>query len=500
MSGFIQGRFGIDRVFVLTLENRSFDHMLGYSAVTGSDSVTGAATSIAGLKGDESNIYAGDPYLVTPTAADTMKHDPGHEFTDVVVQLSGRNARYPKGGRYPPINNSGFAESYGEHFGTPADAGPDRVMACFKTGAQLPVLAALAKEFVVCDKWFSSIPGPTWPNRMFAHAASSGGLDHSPSIGEILQWEIGAGFRLPNGTIFDSLQRGGLTRRIYAGDDFPMVAALRGIGLDDHGPFSLFQNDVQSDSYNYNFTFIEPSYDALGQYRNGTSQHPLGDVRKGEALIKSVYESIRNSPYWPNSLLIVTWDEHGGFYDHVPPPGAVNPGDIGPDSEYNQYHFTFDQHGPRVPAIVISPRIPRNLIDHRLYDHASIPATLEQIFQLAPLTRRDAAANSLHVLASLAAPRDDAPKTLPSPSPLEKEFSIQSQARLPFAADPDAPADSGNTPVVLLSALRQDLQISGPEARPAILARVREIKTIGDAEHYLSDVRRKRYVAKGVTL
>src|SRR6202162_2356115 len=119
MSGFIQGRFGIDRVFVLTLENRSFDHMLGYSAVTGSDSVTGAATSIAGLKGDESNTYAGDPYPVTPTAADTMKHDPGHEFTDVVVQLSGRDARYPKGGPYPPINNSGFAESYGEHFGTP---------------------------------------------------------------------------------------------------------------------------------------------------------------------------------------------------------------------------------------------------------------------------------------------------------------------------------------------------------------------------------------------
>jgi phospholipase C len=499
MGGFVRGRFGIDRVFVLMLENRAFDHMLGYSDLSGSDAETGAKTSINSLKGNESNAYAGQMYQVTKSAADTMKNDPVHEFPDVVVQLCGRGAKYPAGGGpYPPINNSGFAESYGDKFGTPQGAGPDRVMACYNPAAQLPVLNALINQFVVCDNWFSSLPGPTWPNRMFAHAASSGGLDHSPKIGEIIGWELGAGFRFPNGTIFDSLQRAGLTRRVYAGDDFPIVSALRGVGPDDYGPYSYFKDDVQSASYNYNYTFIEPSYDVLGNYRNGTSQHPVGDVRKGEALVKSVYESIRNSPCWPNSLLIITWDEHGGFFDHVSPVGAVVPGDTNPRSEYNQFGFRFDQYGVRVPAVVISPRIPRNLIDHRLYDHSSIPATLEQIFQLAPLTRRDAAARSLHALASLQAPRDDAPKALPSPAPMEEEFSLQSVPPV-TAADPDAPADSGNIPVVLLSAMRQDLQISGPQARQAILNRVQSIKTRGDAEQYLNDVRRKKYAARGQT-
>lgn len=497
MAEFIHGKFGIDRVFVLMLENRSFDHMLGYSGITGSDAESGAKTSILGLKGGETNVYAGQSYAVSPTADFTMKHDPGHEFTDVVIQLCGKGAIYPNGGGlYPPINNSGFAESYGQHFGTPQGAGPDRVMACFKPPAQLPVLNALANEFAVCDSWFSSMPGPTWPNRMFVHAASSGGLDHSPSVGEIVGWELGAGFRFPNGTIFDSLQRAGLTRRVYAGDEFPMVAALRSIAPDDYGPYSGFQADLQSDSYNYNYTFIEPSFDVLGDYRNGTSQHPLGDVRKGEALIKSVYESIRNSQYWPSSLLIITWDEHGGFYDHVQPPGAVVPGDTQPGSEYNQFHFPFDQYGPRVPAVVISPRIPHNVIDHRHYDHASVPATLEQIFQLPTLTQRDAAANSVHVLASLQTPRNDTPSVLPSPAPMQETLSLQSTVPV-AAAQPEAPADSGNVPVVLLSALRQDLQISGPQARPAILNRVRSIKTRGDAEQYLNEVRQKRQIARG---
>ena len=117
-------------------------------------------------------------------------------------------------------------------------------------------------------------------------------------------------------------------------------------------------------------------------------------MTRGEELIKATHEAIRNSPVWNNSLLIITWDEHGGFYDHVFPGAAPAPADGAPTT-FNRHGFTFDLYGPRVPAIVVSPLIPRNQVDHRLYDHASIPATLESLFDIAPLTQRDSNARPL---------------------------------------------------------------------------------------------------------
>src|SRR5580700_10788175 len=124
--------------------------------------------------------------------------------------------------------------------------------------------------------------------------------------------------------------------------------------------FNDFAKDVENPSYPWLYTFIEPNYGDIlnGTYEGGTSQHPLDGVAHGEALIKTVYESIRKSPHWNKSLLIVTWDEHGGFYDHVAPPSAVAPGDAGPGSTYNKHGFTFEQLGVRVPAVVVSPWIP----------------------------------------------------------------------------------------------------------------------------------------------
>jgi phospholipase C len=124
--------------------------------------------------------------------------------------------------------------------------------------------------------------------------------------------------------------------------------------------------------------------------------------------IKSAYEALRNSPLWDTSLLIVTWDEHGGFYDHLGavPGGAPSAGDVAvTPGEVNKYGFNFQQHGPRVPAVIVSPRIPQNLIDHRTYDHASIPATVEKIFRLRPLTDRDRRAGDVTPLISLPEPR-----------------------------------------------------------------------------------------------
>jgi len=338
------------------------------------------------------------------------------------------------------------------------------------------------------------MPGPTWPNRMFAHAASSGGLDHSPSTAEIVEWETLDGFKFPNGTIFAALERKGISWRIYGGDDFPMAAALKGIDLGNIRHYSLFAGDLSDPGYAPRYVFLEPKYDALHDYKAGNSQHPLGDVTQGEQLIKDTYEALRNSPLWTSSLLIVTWDEHGGFFDHAIPPAAVAPGDTAPNAKYNQNGFTFEQYGPRVPAVIVSPLIPRNQIDHRLYDHASIPATLEALFGLEALTARDAAANQLDKLVTLSAARNDAPAALPAPA---GSAPVTTAAVAPTPATrPDDSADAGNVPAIVDSAMQQDLDAS-PGDRRAILARVGGIKTRGDAIAYLTDVQRKLRQRRG---
>ena len=470
------------------LENRSFDHMLGFSGIRGQDAETGGATQIDGLNGNELNTYNGQPYYVQRGASWVMPVDPGHEFTDVVTQLCGIGAAYLPGNTYPSINKSGFVDSYAATGGV---NNPLEIMKCF-TPEQLPVLNALASEFVVCDNWHASMPGPTWPNRMFVHAASSAGLDHSPTTGEILQWETFAGFGFQNGNIYDRLAAKGVSRRLYAGDEFPMVAALKGIGLADIRPFHYFADDLQG-SYPYSYTFIEPSYNATGDYKCSTSQHPLDDVTRGEALIKCTYEALRSSPLWPDTLFIITWDEHGGFYDHATPPAAVSPGDQSPHSSYG---FTFERYGARVPAVVISPRIPRNLVDHRVYDHSSIPATLEKLFSLNPLTHRDAAANDLTPLVSLTTPRDT-PATLPAPADSGLRgcdavdcFGAPAPTTLVTVSHPNGPINHGNLPAMIHVAMQQDMELH-PDQAEQIRDRVASLQTRGDAAQFLVDVQSK---------
>ena len=476
-------------VFVLMLENRAFDHMLGFSAIKGRDAETGQSTQVNGLTGSESNVFDGSPYTVSKGADDAMPVDPGHEFTNVLEQLCGVGVNYPPGGAYPSIDQSGFVASYVASGGS---AAPGEIMKCFAPD-QLPVLAALAQEFAICDNWHASMPGPTWPNRMFVHAASSGGLDHSPTKEEIVAWETIGGFQFKAGTIFDALKKNGVSYRFYAGDDFPMVAALKGVSLFDIHHYSQLAGDLSQGAFPYGYTFIEPSYDVLNEYRNSTSQHPLTDITLGEALIKETYETIRGSALWDTSVLVITWDEHGGFYDHVSPPAAVAPGDSEPKGRYNQYGFTFEQYGPRVPAIVISPLIPKNTVDHRLYDHASIPAMIRAVFGAGPLTARDRQANSPDLLLSRQTARQDAPTTLPSPATAAAAPVMSMEARdlnTAVTSRPDATVDQGNLPVIVNSALRQDLEMS-PGQRAQIVKRVESIKTREQARVYLAEVQTK---------
>lgn len=490
----------VDNVFVLMLENHSFDNVFGFSGIPG---LRTATTKNA-------NAHDGQTYAAGTPAPLAMPTDPGHEFLDVLEQLCGPGAAKPDGGGYPKIDNSGFVANYAtaisegappptaEHWG--------KIMRGFHTPTQLPVTYQLATEFAVCDAWHSSIPGPTWPNRFFVHGASSGGWTNSPSQDDITGW-MKTGFVYPSGaSIFDRLSEAKLKWRVYA-DEYgslvgaiPQVSSLKGVKykINTTG-FSSFASDLQS-PYPYAYTFIEPNYgDVMGNtYTGGSSQHPMDSMARGEALIKQTYEAIRNSPLWERSLLIITYDEHGGFYDSVEPPAAPPPNDGAPSNDHNNPGgFIFDRYGVRVPAIVISPRIPKGTVDHTLYDHASVPATLEALHGLAPMTDRDRLANTVLPLMSLKAPRLDCPTRLADPAPDAVAFAVSKAGEAKPGPDEPLPA-SGNTQGFLQVLAKTDIELTrgDPAAIQAIKDRVAAIRTVGEAEAYALEVTTRAELAQ----
>lgn len=492
----------IDHVFVLMLENRSFANIFGQSGLPN--------TSVGW---NLSNRIDGAVYNVDNKAPSSMATDPGHEFPDVVQQLTGSQANFHAGRPYPDCNNTGFAANYATSTTEggpppPADKIGD-IMRGFNTAATLPVTYQLAAEFALCNMWFSSLPGPTWPNRMFVHAASSGGLDHSPSTFELIAWEAYHGFAFPNGTIFDRLKASGKRWRIYnddtnayshrpaphaGGGAMPIVHALRGINILDINSLAHFAKDLQSE-YPFQYTFIEPNYGNVldTTYQGGSSQHPMDDVYGGEGLIKAVYEAIRNSPHWYKSLLIVTYDEHGGFYDNIGPIRGWPPND-GSSATYNQYGFGFDRLGVRVPAVIVSPWVAKGVVDTWPYDHTSVLATVEKLFDVTPLTQRDAKANTLlHLIQS--SPRTDTPAALNSPVRPQAIESSLTEIDMESQFSDDAPFPSkGNAPGFLMIHLKADLELCAgdADARRALIERVANIRTVGAARRYAHEVATKR--------
>jgi phospholipase C len=344
----------IEHVFVLMFENRSFDHVLGFSALSGTDASTGKATAIDGLTGSESNdLPSGVRVRVAAGADYVLPADPGHGFADVVTQLCGQGAPYSSAAGHPAINNSGFAASFAAKV---PSMDPATIMRAFRPN-QLPVMNALAAEFAVCDRWFSSLPGPTWPNRLFVHAASSAGLDDSPTALQSIETLL-EGYKFANGTIYDRLDSAGLGWHIVEGDALPPTLTLSGMVKSAlSGKFLTmveFEAQLSDPGFADRYVFIEPSYGHVladgSNFKCGNSMHPLDDVTRGEQHLKEVYELIRNSPHWEDSLLIVIYDEHGGFFDHVAPPEAIPPNDTTGAGPYSQHNFNFNRLGVRVPG------------------------------------------------------------------------------------------------------------------------------------------------------
>jgi hypothetical protein len=299
-----------------------------------------------------------------------------------------------------------------EYLGSYPTATPDQlalVMGYYERGA-LPALHALAENFLVCDRWFSSLPGPTWPNRLFIHSGTSNGYVDMPTcIGDAQS----SFHTYDQPTIYQRLEEQGVSWKIYHhGMPQSLVLEKQHEYKNRYHPISQFISDVSRAEQNFPaYSFIEPAYNLEDQ----NDQHPPSDIRKGDALLVKVYNAIRaNSDLWNSTLLVVLYDEHGGFYDHVVPPAAV-----APDSHTDS--FAFNSFGLRVPAVLISPWVDAT-VSHQVFDHTSVLKYAIEKWQLSGLTRRVDAANSIgSLLDKRKLPRTDTPETVEAPLPTYAE-------------------------------------------------------------------------------
>src|SRR5271156_3456220 len=387
----------INHIVQLMLENRSFDHMLGF--------LYPKSDSFEGLTGGESNTDASGNtvtvYQIDHTAQGAYfmpGADAGEGYSNTNEQLFGSGK--------PPIpptaKNSGFvtnfadAIAYDQRSGRSGQAGTTAadIMGMFPPAA-LPVLSGLAAGFAVCDHWYSSVPTETFPNRAFLCAATSQGhMDDSTS-------------KYTSRSIFGLLSAHNQAWAIY-GYTSPPLTRLNFPDTTDaaESHFGLFRDFQAAAAAGApgGFTFFEPS---LGS--SGNSQHPNYDVALGEQLIHDVYYALRNGPAWNQTLLIVTYDEHGGCYDHVSPPTGA----VAPDSSAGEFGFDFTRYGVRVPAVLVSPLITAGTVFRPSgtvpLDHTSILKTVETRWGLPPLTARDATAPDVGGVLTLSQPRTDDP-------------------------------------------------------------------------------------------
>lgn len=500
-GGQVTGLDSIDHVVLVMLENRSFDHMLGFLYPKSGD--------FDGLDGTESNTDADgnrvEVFRITPDMQNAYYFplaNPSEGYKATTEQLFGSDTP-PASGK---AANNGFVTSFAwelQHPGHPLDpklagAVPASIMGMYAPET-LPVLSGLAKGFAVCDGWFASVPTQTFPNRAFAVAGTSLGYVDNSARGT-------PAFNTPS--VFGKLADKKYTWKIYGYSGRPLTShdfpdTLRpGPNGEVVSGFARFQADTASGNLAA-FSYIEPEWathprktdpPATGQaddehnFHVENDQHPVSNLAVGEKLLYDVYQALRNGPAWEKTLLIITYDEHGGNYDHAhPPAGAIAPDDVtGPSG------FDFTRFGVRVPTVLVSPLIPEGTILHAPsdgrppFDHTSIIATLRARFAIGPLGSRDAKAPDVSSVLTLQTPRTDDPLTGIEP---------------PAAADPVLQAGSppvGAAPSSFLEAkaiAAAALPVPGdPIADPE--ATVKTLKTAADQYNFIQE-RRTAWRAAG---
>jgi len=406
----------IKHVVVLMLENRSFDHMLGFLKKNGHPEVDG-------LTGDERNPYKvsepnGKSVEVNQHGYNVSPDDPGHSWTATFEQIYGR---LPTHGTEKPVPHmNGFVQEAIGKKHTPYNP-----MSMFNQ-TTAPVMHSLALEFGLFDKWFCSVPGPTGPNREFAMSGTAHGWLNDFN-----------GTLYPQETYFNFLSRHGVTWRGYYQHDPWALIHFK----DMHEPANKrhvfkvdeFHKDAKAGTLPQ-FSWVQPKITSV----NGppTWQHPDAPVSEGERYLKTIYEALRASPQWNETAFIVTYDEHGGFYDHVAPPQENIPS---PDNIHSHNGFRFDRLGIRVPTLLISPLVKKNSVFHHPtsggphFDSTAVIATCNKLFGINEhMTARDAWVGTFEDLFTLEEPRTDCPEILDVELPEYTDADLREQQAKPL--------------------------------------------------------------------
>jgi phospholipase C len=393
----LPGIQNLKHVVVLMMENRSFDHMLGALKATN--------PNIDGLSGTESNPdTTGANVTVQPLAQyqSQLDPDPNHQFSAVNLQIFNSTQH----GAPLPATMQGFIASY---FNQQQNVVHSQEILYYFTPDKLPVLTTLANQYAVFNRWFASIPGPTICNRAFAH--------YGTSFSQVSMDVFYEGKDIQ--AIYPRLLAAGHTTKLFYYDEASSTMEVVNLLQNQPSIFGTFQDFLNACQQNAlpDYCFIEPNYtdhpapDGSGE-AIACDQHPDHDVRAGEQFIAQVYNAIRLNPnLWPNTAMLLVYDEHGGIFDHVSPPACTpdSPFVAQPADTGTLDPFAFDRLGVRVPAILISPWVAAGTVINDIFDHASIPATVTEFLQLPAVNRsaRELAANTFLGNLTLTAMRAD---------------------------------------------------------------------------------------------
>ncbi len=472
----------IKYIVVLMLENRSYDNVLGgvyldpsNPAPEGQSKLDGVVlNSVQQSNVDPTSSTAGLLYMQAATNTTVPAIDPGEPFEDMAQQIWGLSKKASIGENPTVPGPLGMMGGFTTNYVQQGTGGNAQDVMTYLTPDQIPVTAFLAKNFAVSDQWFGSVPTHTYANRAFAHCGGPGVIPPGhvdagksflndadyylihptdfgfntvalPSIFDQLELMPLPSNGMPPWKIyFHDLANALILQKVYNCSQSETNVNVGTVDDSDWGSglpksfnsvASSFVTDIANNTL-APYSFIEPRY--LSNYAPTkvapNSNHPgVGklpsiehyaptDVTNGEILLATVYNALVKSSLWPNTLLIVTYDEHGGLYDHVSPPQtATEPGPSVPPARFNGYPF--NSFGPRVPALIISPWVPAGSTVRPVsvpFDHTTIIKTVWETFNLSTpttpyLTLRDNAAESvLPALSLTSASNNPGPVAVPT--------------------------------------------------------------------------------------
>lgn len=412
----IGGQIPIDTILIVMVENRSFDHILGHLSAAGQTDAEGPPDGVSNP--DSSG------------AAVPRFHLTDYCFSDTNHEWDGSRREFDGG------KNDGFVVANENFQGGPADG--KRAMGYYDE-TDVPFLYALANAYSISDRHFASVMGATFPNREYLYAATS----YGHTINDV--FTMGS---LPNIMTniedYNAKSKTPITWHIY-------YESVPGLGIfldtftkyiDDISLMKYFADDAAAGRLS-NINFIDPNL--RDEWGGGNDYHPPGDVQMGDQFLSTLISTATKSPQWPHMAIFIVFDEHGGLYDHVPPPKACAPDDIAPIVGPGEEAFDFAQYGFRVPLIVVSPYAKPHYVSHVVSDHTSITRFVESRFHLPAMTARDANADPLYDLFDFHKPALLSAPSLPEP-PVDQAKLDECKAKYPleptnFFPDMGAPPD-----------------------------------------------------------